>query len=51
MPDLPVLFIDDGGLLNDNALRAPEWQRLIGEYFPPRCTVQKLRSFAHGTEH
>jgi beta-phosphoglucomutase-like phosphatase (HAD superfamily) len=30
------LFIDDGGVLNDNSLRGPEYLRLIGEYMPPR---------------
>ena len=31
-----TLFLDDGGVMNDNALRAPEWQRLVGEFFAPR---------------
>ena len=31
-----VVFIDDGGVLNDNERRAPEWRRLLGEYLPPR---------------
>ena len=31
-----MLFLDDGGVLNDNALRAPEWLRLIGEFMPAR---------------
>lgn len=31
-----VVFLDDGGVLNDNARRAPEWRRLLGEYFTPR---------------
>lgn len=31
-----MLFIDDGGVLNDNARRAPQWQRLVGEFFAPR---------------
>jgi len=31
-----VLFVDDGGVLNDNERRAPEWRRLIGEFFAPR---------------
>src|SRR4051812_19338663 len=30
-----VLFIDDGGVMNDNALRGAQWQRLLGEFFPP----------------
>lgn len=34
---LPLtLFLDDGGVLNDNRLRAPEWRRLIGEFMPNR---------------
>ena len=31
-----TLFIDDGGVLNDNRKRRPEWLRLIGEFMPPR---------------
>jgi FMN phosphatase YigB (HAD superfamily) len=31
-----VVFLDDGGVLNDNDRRAPEWRRLLGEFFPPR---------------
>jgi FMN phosphatase YigB (HAD superfamily) len=30
-----VVFLDDGGVLNDNDRRAPEWRRLLGEFFPP----------------
>src|SRR5207248_9127629 len=30
-----VLFIDDGGVMNDNAVRGAQWQRLLGEFFPP----------------
>lgn len=36
MPKLPILFIDDGGVLSDNSKRAPEWRRLLGEFFPSR---------------
>ncbi|HET7409698.1 MAG TPA: hypothetical protein VFJ13_05815, partial [Paracoccaceae bacterium] len=37
MPDtLPILFLDDGGVLNDNTVRAQQWQRLVGEFMPPR---------------
>ena len=25
------IFLDDGGVMNDNQLRGPQWQRLIGE--------------------
>lgn len=31
-----ILFLDDGGVMNDNRLRTPQWQRLLGEFFPPR---------------
>ena len=34
--ELRVVFIDDGGVLNDNERRPPEWRRLLGEYLPPR---------------
>jgi len=30
-----VVFLDDGGVLNDNERRAPEWRRLLGEFFAP----------------
>src|SRR5260370_40428934 len=30
-----VLFVDDGDVMNDNALRGSQWQRLLGESFPP----------------
>ena len=32
----PVILIDDGGVMSDNRLRGPQWQRLIGEFFTPR---------------
>ena len=31
-----TIFLDDGGVMNDNTLRGPEWQRLVGEYLSPR---------------
>jgi phosphoglycolate phosphatase-like HAD superfamily hydrolase len=30
------LFIDDGGVMNDNARRGPQFARLVGKYMPPR---------------
>jgi phosphoglycolate phosphatase-like HAD superfamily hydrolase len=38
MPTATVttIFLDDGGVMNDNTLRGPEWQRLVGEYLSPR---------------
>jgi HAD superfamily hydrolase (TIGR01509 family) len=35
MPEL-VVFLDDGGVMNDNERRAPQWRQLVGEYFAPR---------------
>jgi HAD superfamily hydrolase (TIGR01509 family) len=32
----PIIFLDDGGVMNDNRLRGPQWQRLVGDYFAPR---------------
>ncbi len=31
----PVIFLDDGGVMNDNRLRAEQWQRMVGEFFAP----------------
>ena len=31
-----AIFFDDGGVLNDNRLRGIQWQKMIGEYFPPK---------------
>jgi len=31
-----AIFLDDGGVMNDNTLRGPQWQRLVGEYLSPR---------------
>ncbi|MEO9254832.1 MAG: HAD family hydrolase [Tepidiformaceae bacterium] len=30
----PLVFLDDGGVMNDNAIRAPQWRRLLGEVMP-----------------
>jgi phosphoglycolate phosphatase-like HAD superfamily hydrolase len=35
MPRLTV-YLDDGGVMNDNLRRAAEWQRLVGDFFAPR---------------
>ncbi len=33
---LLTIFLDDGGgVMNDNEVRGPQWQRLVGEYFSP----------------
>jgi phosphoglycolate phosphatase-like HAD superfamily hydrolase len=31
----PIIFLDDGGVMNDNLVRAPQWQVLLGEFLPP----------------
>ena len=36
MPDRPALFIDDGGVMNDNARRGPQFARLVAKYMQPR---------------
>ncbi len=41
MADVLNLFIDDGGVMNDNSLRAPQWQRYVGEFFAPRLGGEK----------
>ncbi len=33
---ITAVFLDDGGVLNDNARRAAEWPRLVGEFLAPR---------------
>ncbi|MBE3561838.1 MAG: HAD-IA family hydrolase, partial [Ktedonobacteraceae bacterium] len=34
MPRLTI-FLDDGGVMNDNNQRAIQWRRLVGEFFTP----------------
>jgi len=29
------VFLDDGGVMNDNSQRAEQWQRLVSEFFLP----------------
>jgi phosphoglycolate phosphatase-like HAD superfamily hydrolase len=31
-----VIFLDDGGVMNENRVRGEQWRRLVGEYFAPR---------------
>ena len=30
-----IIFLDDGGVLNDNNRRGVKWRRLIGEFLAP----------------
>jgi HAD superfamily hydrolase (TIGR01509 family) len=32
----PVVFLDSGGVINDNQARAPQWRPLVADYFVPR---------------
>lgn len=34
--DRRVIFLDDGGVMNNSDLRAPQWQRLLSEFLPTR---------------
>ena len=36
MPPIRHIFLDDGDVMNDNAVRGPQWRELIGEFFVPR---------------
>jgi FMN phosphatase YigB (HAD superfamily) len=36
MRPIKYVFLDDGGVINDNSRRAPQWERLVGEFFVPR---------------
>ncbi len=36
MASQPVIFLDDGGVMNDSSRRALQWQRLVAEFFAPR---------------
>ncbi len=36
LSEVEAIFIDDGGVINDNSLRAPQWQRLLGDFLVPR---------------
>ena len=47
MPELTI-FLDDGGVMNDNALRGPEWQRLATVWAD---WSQKLRANKLGLGH
>jgi HAD superfamily hydrolase (TIGR01509 family) len=31
-----TIFLDDGGVMNDNAVRGPQWERLVGEFLASR---------------
>jgi hypothetical protein len=31
-----AIFLDDGGVMNDNDVRGKQWQQLVAEYLSPR---------------
>ena len=35
MRSISTIFLDDGGVMNDNGRRAPQWERLVGEFLAP----------------
>ena len=50
MTKVAALFLDDGGVLNDNRVRARQWQSLVAAYFPPHLGGASARWFeANGT--
>jgi FMN phosphatase YigB (HAD superfamily) len=36
LSNIEAIFLDDGGVINDNSKRTPQWQRLIGEFMVTR---------------
>ncbi|MEX2160084.1 MAG: HAD-IA family hydrolase [Dehalococcoidia bacterium] len=43
MRPVRAIFLDDGGVLSDNTIRAAEWERLIAEYLSPRLGGEPSR--------
>lgn len=37
----PVIFLDDGGVMNDNQRRGPQWQRHVADFLAPRLGGRK----------
>ena len=38
---IQAIFFDDGGVMNDNNVRSPQWNKLIADYFTPRYGGEK----------
>jgi beta-phosphoglucomutase-like phosphatase (HAD superfamily) len=38
----PVIFLDDGGVMNSNAIREPQYRKLAGEFLAPRLGGELL---------
>lgn len=37
----PVIFLDDGGVMNDNRRRGPQWRRHVADFMAPRLGGSK----------
>jgi phosphoglycolate phosphatase-like HAD superfamily hydrolase len=40
---ITAIFLDDGGVMSDNAIRGREWQRLVAEFLAPRLGGEPAR--------
>ncbi|MEX1255313.1 MAG: HAD family hydrolase [Dehalococcoidia bacterium] len=40
---LPTIFLDDGGVMNDNDIRGRQWEALVAEYLAPRLGGEPAR--------
>jgi phosphoglycolate phosphatase-like HAD superfamily hydrolase len=47
VPSKLTIFLDDGGVMNDNSLRGPQWNRLLAGFLKPRLGGQ-TRDWAEG---
>ena len=43
MSDRLTIFLDDGGVMNDNSVRGSDWQRLVGDFLAPRLGGDRRR--------
>ncbi len=46
LDDYNVILLDDGGVMNDNERRAPQWREFVALYFSPRYggTIQEWKN-------
>lgn len=46
LSNVKTIFLDDGGVMNNNDLRAPQWRELVAKYFAPKYggTIDKWKS-------
>lgn len=43
MSDRLIIFLADGGMMNDSEVRGPQWQRLVADFLAPRLGRDKKR--------